>query len=468
MRSLSPEALLALQRVIGNTAVGQALRRYRDEHEREHDAARDHEATAQRYAVHDVLRTSGRPLEEPVQAEMEQRLGADFSNVRVHTDSAAHASAQEMNAHAYTSGSHIVFQRGRYDGSSAAGKKLLAHELTHVMQQRQGPVSGTSVGDGLAVSDPRDSFERAAEAGAEHAMARPLQRTPDAATPTAGPAPVPGGPALSAGPGLGGAGEQPVQRTTIGNQIEAYVTRNLSSITNLSTTLRTTPVYLVDALLDPAFDLENAYQLSREILEENVRDPLTFASCFPTAQALFQVMTEATEQGAEGANLNSYPDGDAFRAQVEGLIGAMEQAVGANANAIFRIEFGGHGFSLILRSPTPGTLHFELIESLAHTASLDRSLSLPGFTPVAIYNNLRNMSSDDVNTRRGGANGMGWNADALYLGAPPIDGGEQFPQTRMKWWAKTLSSEWAVRWTNQLTHRFNFLAERYSLADRLS
>lgn len=75
---------------------------------------------------------------------------------------AGHAgfSVASVNAHAYTSGAHIVFQRGRYDGSSAAGRHMLAHELTHVIQQRSGPVAGTDRGDGTTISDPSDRFER--------------------------------------------------------------------------------------------------------------------------------------------------------------------------------------------------------------------------------------------------------------------------------------------------------------------
>lgn len=133
----------------------------------------------QRSAVHEVLRAPGRPLDEPVRADMESRLGADFSDVRVHTDASAHTSAESVNAHAYTSGSHIVFQRGRYNTSSAAGRHTLAHELTHVIQQRNGPVAGTDRGDGTKVSDPSDRFEREAEANAYRALSASVQRAAD-------------------------------------------------------------------------------------------------------------------------------------------------------------------------------------------------------------------------------------------------------------------------------------------------
>ena len=123
--------------------------------------------------VHDVIRSGGEPLDPGVRGDMEQRLGHDFGDVRVHDDGAAAASAQAVNAHAYTVGSNIVFQRDRYDPGSQEGKTTLAHELTHVVQQRSGPVDGTAAPGGIKVSDPSDRFEREAAANAERVMAGP-------------------------------------------------------------------------------------------------------------------------------------------------------------------------------------------------------------------------------------------------------------------------------------------------------
>src|SRR4029079_9887930 len=102
-------------------------------------------------------------------------LGADFSDVRVHDDAAAHESATSVGAQAYTVGSDVVFQRDAYDPSSAHGRTTLAHELTHVLQQRSGPVDGTSASGGIKVSDPSDRFEREASANAEQVMSAPAQ-----------------------------------------------------------------------------------------------------------------------------------------------------------------------------------------------------------------------------------------------------------------------------------------------------
>lgn len=158
--------LLALQSAIGNAAVVQMLRRAGHpgaQEQHQHGTDGNHQQTehpVQRSAVHDVLRAGGRPLDDDTRTEMEARLGADFSDVRIHTDSTARASAAEIGARAYTSGDHVVI------GDGGADKHTLAHELTHVIQQRSGPVAGTDHGDGLTVSDPNDRFERAAEANA--------------------------------------------------------------------------------------------------------------------------------------------------------------------------------------------------------------------------------------------------------------------------------------------------------------
>ena len=82
---------------------------------------------------------SGQSLDDPVRNFYESRLGYDFSNVKVHTDSVAVESAQSINALAYTLGRNIVFNNGQYSPGSDSGKRLLAHELTHVIQQDKSP-----------------------------------------------------------------------------------------------------------------------------------------------------------------------------------------------------------------------------------------------------------------------------------------------------------------------------------------
>jgi hypothetical protein len=152
-------SILALQRDIGNAAVTQLL---------------TDGTTARRSTVPDVLRAGGKPLPDKLRGEMEARLGADFSTVRLHDDSVARRSAAEIGAKAYTSGDHVVLGHGGTD------KHTLAHELTHLIQQRQGPVDGTDNGAGLRISDPADRFEREAEANARRVMSGPAPQGADA------------------------------------------------------------------------------------------------------------------------------------------------------------------------------------------------------------------------------------------------------------------------------------------------
>src|SRR6266498_1033707 len=88
--------------------------------------------------VHEVLRAPGRPLDTATRAFMEPRFGHDFSGVRVHTDARAAESARAVNALAYTVGRDVVFGTGQYAPGTGEGKGLLAHELTHVVQQSSG------------------------------------------------------------------------------------------------------------------------------------------------------------------------------------------------------------------------------------------------------------------------------------------------------------------------------------------
>ncbi|MDQ6623370.1 MAG: DUF4157 domain-containing protein [Verrucomicrobiota bacterium] len=89
-------------------------------------------------AVHETLGQSGQPLPSATRALMETRFGHDFSQVRIHTDAAASESARAVNAHAYTVGNQIVFGAGQYQPQSPEGQRLLAHELTHTLQQGGG------------------------------------------------------------------------------------------------------------------------------------------------------------------------------------------------------------------------------------------------------------------------------------------------------------------------------------------
>lgn len=149
-----PAGVMGLQRAVGNAGAAAVI----DE---------------ERSPVHDVVSSGGTPLPGDLRADMEGRFGTDFGDVRVHSDGAAHDTAKSVNAQAYTVGSNIVFQRDKYDPASDAGKHMIAHELTHVVQQRNGPVDGSDAGGGVKISDPSDRFEQAAVANADRLMSTP-------------------------------------------------------------------------------------------------------------------------------------------------------------------------------------------------------------------------------------------------------------------------------------------------------
>lgn len=110
--------------------------------------------------VRGVLSSGGQPLDAETRDDMEARLGHNFGDVRIHADGRADESARAVCARAYTVGQQIAFAAGQFDPRSRHGRQLLAHELSHVVQQRAyGPWTGSEIRVG-AVDDP---FEREAE-----------------------------------------------------------------------------------------------------------------------------------------------------------------------------------------------------------------------------------------------------------------------------------------------------------------
>jgi hypothetical protein len=116
--------------------------------------------------VHEVLRQPGRPLDATVRQAMEARFRQDFSDVRVHADAQAAASARAVAAAAYTVGRDVVFGPQQYAPSTASGQRLLAHELAHVVQQAGAAPSA----DGLKIGAADSAHEAQADRAAEHAM----------------------------------------------------------------------------------------------------------------------------------------------------------------------------------------------------------------------------------------------------------------------------------------------------------
>ncbi|GAA4922176.1 uncharacterized protein DUF4157 [Stackebrandtia albiflava] len=162
---LGPAGMLRMQRVAGNAGTASMA-------EGESDTG----------LVHRVIGSGGSAIDDTTRTDMEQRFGHDFGDVRIHTGPEADRSARSLNAQAYTVGTDIVFRDGGYSPGSDSGRHVLAHELTHVVQQRSGPVDGTDVGGGVQVSDPGDRFEREAAQTADAVMSAPAPVVPSAAT----------------------------------------------------------------------------------------------------------------------------------------------------------------------------------------------------------------------------------------------------------------------------------------------
>ncbi|MFZ1218000.1 MAG: DUF4157 domain-containing protein [Chthoniobacterales bacterium] len=136
-------------------------------------------------SVDQVLSSPGRPLEPQLRSDMESRFGHDFSRVRLHSSAAAEDSAREVNAQAYTAGHNIVFGSGRFAPETRKGRRLLAHELTHVVQQHGGGSRANSL--------QRAPAETASSSDEE--TAAPEEAPPDTTAAACGP----GGGGMAAG-----------------------------------------------------------------------------------------------------------------------------------------------------------------------------------------------------------------------------------------------------------------------------
>lgn len=126
-------------------------------------------------------RGGGSPLDDQTKGDMESHMGVDLSGVRVHTGSRADALNRSVQAEAFTTGSDVFFASGKYQPSTTDGRRLLAHELTHVVQQSTG-----TGGEAGRVSHPDDAHEREASSVGDAVAESPQAAAPataDAATP---------------------------------------------------------------------------------------------------------------------------------------------------------------------------------------------------------------------------------------------------------------------------------------------
>lgn len=151
------QLLLQLQRQYGNQYVQRVLDLSR-QGEGQAEATPEIEAAIARN------RGGGQPLDAGVRVQMESAFGTDFSNVRVHTSTESDHLNQALSARAFTTGQDIFFRQGEYSPASSGGKELLAHELTHVVQQT-GAIQGK-----LTIGEPNDQYEQEADQVASAVM----------------------------------------------------------------------------------------------------------------------------------------------------------------------------------------------------------------------------------------------------------------------------------------------------------
>lgn len=140
-------------------------------------SANTSEISAAPFIVNDVIHSNGHPLDGSTKSFMESGFGYDFSNVEIHDDSLAHQSSSQINALAYTHGNHIVFGEGQYQPNTPKGKQLLAHELTHVVQQNSGIVSRQIQRACFESSNPSKTISPCAEGSTD--VGRQVQGQPN-------------------------------------------------------------------------------------------------------------------------------------------------------------------------------------------------------------------------------------------------------------------------------------------------
>jgi hypothetical protein len=361
-----------------------------------------------------VVDSGGQPLDAQTRDFFEARFGYDFARVRVHSDDAADRTASAFNAHALTYGHHITFSHSRYQPATPGGRRLLAHELTHVVQQGASDKTRAHTPVALAVQPM-------------------IQRAPE----------------------------------TIGGAIRAYLEKLNAPdqpFAKLAAALGADPVSLTCVLLDPQYDLKGAVKSGT--FRDNLKLPSTFASCYPTAKALFPVLTgKQEEEAVKGTNPETFKNGDELRAEITRLASLMRTEAIRGRQAVYRIEFAGHGFTLVARrkpntDPATKQWQMELIESLAGRpdttpdqpgfGGITRSLTRPPLDPDAVIGYLHDMGSDKLEERIRGASEMGWNAQAIYLGTER--------KLTFNWWAQEYTTQAGPSWTNLFKERFNFLA----------
>ena len=171
---LTAEAMVSLQNHQGNAYVQQVVKRVQATPDSDKKEEERLDRTIQNLQQH---KGSGHPLEGETREQMEQGLGYDFSQVRLHTDKTAHETSETLGAKAFTMGTDIFLsEKNSGEISSSEGRGLLAHELTHVVQQSRGHLS--LPGSKVKMGQVGDTYEQEADTIAEGVVrgGQPLPR----------------------------------------------------------------------------------------------------------------------------------------------------------------------------------------------------------------------------------------------------------------------------------------------------
>jgi len=156
-------ALLRLQRLAGNQAVQRLLaQRLGGAEGASASLSTGFELDDETAGRISRARGGGQPLGSGIQAQMGEAMGYDFSGVRVHTGTESDELNRQLSARAFTTGQDIFVRSGEYNPTSSGGRELIAHELSHVVQQGMGRVPAG--GSGMTVRPPGDAFEQEADA----------------------------------------------------------------------------------------------------------------------------------------------------------------------------------------------------------------------------------------------------------------------------------------------------------------
>jgi len=293
--------------------------------------------------VHDVLRSGGQPLDSGTRAFFEPRFGHDFSRVRVHADARAAESARAVNALAYTVGDHIAFASALYDPRTSGGRRLLAHELAHTVQQSgsSGTVQASDIHDA-----PNSPLEAEAERAAEVVMAGDHPRVQGKAGLRAQRAPDPNAP-------------QHATRTVPGGRIEVTRTLSENACKRAPDTVSTSPSNLLyyDANAG-AVGIRYQYcrgnaqaeadsSVSYSLLRSNASQLLQTIANGPPGTDLLTRIQQAAQQGTVGVQAGfALTVSGTLRAEVKGTTDQGTQSKSYDVSGMLRLTPRGWSLEL--------------------------------------------------------------------------------------------------------------------------